>query len=75
MQEILKRAQSETPKFFRVLRTIGLVVATVGGGLLAAPVVLPSAVVTLGGYLAVAGSVLGAVSQLTVQAPKGDGTP
>ena len=62
---IIKRVKSPTPKFFKVLRNIGLVLATVGGTILAAPVALPAIIVTVGGYVAVAGSVISAVSQLT----------
>ncbi|WP_394758472.1 hypothetical protein [Flavobacterium sp.] len=62
---IIKRVKSSTPKFFKVLRNIGLVLAAVGGTILAAPVALPAIVVTVGGYVAVAGGVLSAVSQLT----------
>ena len=73
---ILKRAQSPTPKLFQVLRNLGLVLAAVGGTLVASPVALPAAVVSIAGYLTVAGGVLSAVSQLAVedQKPeKGDG--
>ncbi|AIG31047.1 hypothetical protein IA01_11530 [Flavobacterium psychrophilum] len=62
---IIKRVKSPTPKFFKVLRNIGLVLAAVGGTILAAPVALPVVVTTIGGYVAVAGGVLSAVSQLT----------
>jgi len=62
---IVKRAKAPTPKFFKVLRNIGLVLATVGGTIMAAPVALPVVVSAAGGYLAVAGGVLSAVSQLT----------
>ena len=62
---IKKRIQAPTPKFFKVLRTIGLVLAAVGGTILAAPVALPVAIVSIGGYIAVAGGVISAVSQLT----------
>ena len=62
---IVKRVKSPTPKFFKVLRNIGLVMAAVGGTILAAPVALPAIVVTIGGYVAVAGGVISAVSQLT----------
>jgi uncharacterized membrane protein HdeD (DUF308 family) len=62
---IIKRVKSPTPKFFKVLRNIGLVLAAVGGTILAAPVALPAIVVTVGGYVAVAGGVISAVSQLT----------
>ena len=62
---IIKRAKAPTPKFFKVLRNIGLALAAVGGTILAAPVALPAAVVTIGGYITVAGGVISAVSQLT----------
>ncbi|MEO8235727.1 MAG: hypothetical protein ABI549_09965 [Flavobacterium sp.] len=65
MKKILKRASAPTPKFFKVLRTIGLALAAVGGTILAAPVALPAIVITIGGYVAVAGGVLTAASQLT----------
>lgn len=63
---ILERAQAPTPKFFKVLRNIGLALASVGGLLLTAPVSLPATVVTLGGYLVLGGGVLSTVSQVTV---------
>jgi len=62
---IIKRVKAPTPKFFKVLRNIGLVLAAVGGTLVASPVALPVVVTTVGGYLAVAGGVVSAVSQLT----------
>jgi uncharacterized membrane protein HdeD (DUF308 family) len=61
---IIKRAKAPTPKFFKVLRNIGLVLVTVGGTILAAPVALPIVISTAGGYLVVAGGVLSGVSQL-----------
>ena len=62
MKKILHRASAPTPKFFKVLRTIGLALAAVGGTILAAPIALPLMVTTIGGYLAVAGGVLTATS-------------
>lgn len=62
---IIKRVKSPSPKFFKVLRTIGVVLATVGGTILTAPIALPIVIGSIGGYLAVAGGVLSAVSQLT----------
>ena len=63
---VVERAQAPTPKFFKVLRTIGLSLLAVSGSIIAAPVALPAAVVTVAGYAAVAGGVLSAVSQITV---------
>ena len=63
---IVDRAQAPTPKFFRILRSIGLVLLAVSGTILAAPVALPVALVSAAGYVAVAGGVISAVSQMTV---------
>lgn len=65
MKKIINRASAPTPKFFKVLRNVGLAMAAVGGTILAAPIALPVIVTTIGGYVAVAGGVLSAVSQLT----------
>ncbi|PKB15122.1 hypothetical protein [Flavobacterium sp. 5] len=62
---VIKRAKAPTPKFFKVLRNIGLSLAAIGGTILAAPVALPVIVVSIGGYIAIAGGVISAVSQLT----------
>jgi len=71
---IIERMKAPTPKFFRVLRTVGLSVAAAGGALLASPVALPAGIVTLAGYLAVAGTVMTAVSQTAVEEPKATDT-
>ena len=63
---VVERTKSPTPKFFRVLRSIGLALLGLSGSVIAAPVVLPTVVVSVAGYLAVAGGVLSAVSQMTV---------
>lgn len=63
---IIERAQAPTPKFFRRLRTIGLCLAAVATALATAPVALPIGIVTISGYLAVAGTVISAVSQVTI---------
>jgi hypothetical protein len=63
---ILERMKAPTPKFFKKLRAIGLILAAAGGALVTAPVMLPTIVVTIGGYMIVAGSVASAVSQATI---------
>ena len=65
MKKIIDRAKAPTQKFFKVLRTVGLALAAVGGTILAAPIALPAIITTIGGYVAVAGGVLSAASQLT----------
>jgi hypothetical protein len=68
---LVKRLKAPSPKFFTVLRNIGLALAALGGTILAAPIALPLMVTAVGGYLAVAGGVLTAVSQLTTVAEEG----
>ena len=63
---VVERVKAPTPKFFKILRTIGLALATVGGALLAAPIVLPAAVISVAGYVVLAGGVMTAVSQTAV---------
>lgn len=63
--KIKERYQSTTPKFFRVVRTIGLCLVAIGGVLVASPVTIPAGLVSFGGYLLVAGSVATAVAQAT----------
>jgi len=65
MKKIINRAKAPTPKFFKVLRNVGLALAAVGGTVLTAPIALPTIVTIIGGYLTLTGGVLSAVSQLT----------
>lgn len=67
---ILNRATAPTSRFFRVLRTVGLALLAASAAIVATPVTgpitLPTVVTTIAGYLAVAGGVLAAVSQVTI---------
>ena len=63
---VVERVKAPTPKFFKTLRTIGLTLAAVGGAILAAPVAVPAALVTIAGYITLAGGVMTAVSQTAV---------
>jgi len=63
---LVSRIQEPTPKWFRIVRNIGLSLTAVGGALVAAPVALPGALVSLGGYLLLGGSIIGAVSQTAI---------
>jgi ABC-type xylose transport system permease subunit len=67
---LVDRVVSPTPTFFQRLRYIGLALAAVSGAIVAAPIALPAMVVTVAGYLAVAGTVVGAVSQITIPEDK-----
>lgn len=71
--EIIKRAKAPTPGFFKRLRTLGLVLAAAGGAIVTAPVTLPAALVAVAGYVIVAGGIISAVSQITVDDGKSPG--
>ena len=63
---LVERAKAPTPKFFKVLRSIGLALLAISGTIVAAPIALPAVVVSAAGYLVVAGGVISAISQITV---------
>ncbi|MBS1667820.1 MAG: hypothetical protein JST58_10625 [Bacteroidetes bacterium] len=63
MKQVIERIQAPTPKFFKTLRNIGLVLAAISTAIITAPVALPAVVVTIAGYVAVASSMISAVSQ------------
>lgn len=63
---IVQRAKAPTPKFFKVLRSIGMALLAISGSIIAAPVVLPVAVVSIASYAALAGGVISVISQITV---------
>lgn len=64
---IAERVAAPTPKWFKVLRTIGIALASVGGIIIASPVALPVGLVAAAGYLVLGGSILSIVSQTAVK--------
>ena len=68
---VLQRVQSPTPTFFKKVRNISLILATIGASVLSAPIALPACVLTLAGYVTVAGGVASAISQATTAADSG----
>lgn len=64
---LLNRIGARTPKIFRTIRTIGLILAAAGGTLLAGPAEIPEVLETVAGYLTLAGGVATAVSQVAVE--------
>jgi hypothetical protein len=63
---IINRIQSSTPSFFKTIRNIGLALVAISTVIATAPLALPAIVASIAGYVAVAGGVMSAVSQLTV---------
>lgn len=70
--KLIERYKKPTPKFFKLLRNIGITLASVGGVIFTAPIALPAVVITIGGYLAVAGAVATTVSQAVVADPENE---
>ena len=64
---MIERAKAPTPKWFKVLRTVGITLASVGGIVIASPVALPVGLVSAAGYLVLGGSIISVVSQTAVK--------
>lgn len=60
------RLAAPTPPFFKRLSNYGARISGIGIGLLITPVHLPEVVTKVGGYMAAVGTVIVAVSELTV---------
>lgn len=67
MSKLVKRWKAETPDFWKKVQTIGITIGAVGGVIVSAPVVLPAALITIGGYMVAVGSVAAVLSKLTVK--------
>lgn len=64
---VVERALAPTPKWFKILRTVGIALATIGGTIIAAPVALPVGLVSAAGYLVLGGSIISVVSQTALK--------
>ncbi|MBP7397883.1 MAG: hypothetical protein KA933_13085 [Flavobacterium sp.] len=64
---LVERTLAPTPKWFKVLRTVGIALASVGGIIIASPVALPVGLVSAAGYLVLGGSIISVVSQTAVK--------
>ncbi len=69
MKKIIARAKAPTPQFFRKLKIIGLSLAAAGTAILTYPLALPALLVSIAGYTTLAGTIITAISQLTVEDP------
>lgn len=64
---IIERYKKPTPKFFRILRNIGMAMATAGGVILASPLDVPDIIISVSAYITIAGTVASAISQAVVE--------
>lgn len=69
---IVERVKAPTPKWFKIVRTIGITLTAVGGAILAAPVAIPATIVTIAGYLTLGGTIATAVAQTAIQAEESE---
>ena len=68
--KLIQRLKEPTPPFFKKLRNIGIILVATSGAILAAPVTLPTILVSIATYLAVAGTVATTVSQAVISDKK-----
>ena len=64
---VVERALAPTPKWFKILRTVGIALASVGGIIIASPIALPVGLVSAASYLVLGGSIISVVSQTAVK--------
>lgn len=67
MSKLVKRWKAETPDFWKKVQKIGIGIGAVGGIIVSAPVALPAALITVGGYMVAVGSIAAVLSKLTVK--------
>lgn len=62
MEQLYKRFLEPTPQFWKNIQKVGLALGVIGGAFVASPV---ATLVSIGGYLIMAGSIVVGLSQLT----------
>jgi hypothetical protein len=64
---ISQRWNAPTPKFWKRVQKIAITSGAIAGVIIASPITLPAAVITVAGYVATAGTVAATLSQLTIE--------
>jgi hypothetical protein len=67
MKELKGRWKSKTPCFWKKVQKVAIALGAAATIIVAAPIALPAAVVTVAGYVITAGTVAATLSQLTVE--------
>jgi hypothetical protein len=67
MKELKGRWKAKTPNFWKKIQKVAIALGAVAAIVVAAPIALPAAVVTVAGYVVTAGTVAVTLSQLTVE--------
>jgi len=66
MKELKGRWKARTPRFWKKVQRVAIVLGAAAAMIVAAPIALPAAVITVAGYVVTAGTVAATLSQLTV---------
>ena len=64
---IKQRWSAKTPKFWKKVQKVAITIGAIAGVIIAAPITLPVAVVTVAAYAITVGTVAATLSQLTVE--------
>lgn len=72
MKKLIQRLQEPTPRFFQKIRNFGLLLTGVSAVITTAVIPLPTVLITIAGYSALAGGIASAISQTAVE---NDGKP
>ena len=67
MKELKGRWKAKTPNFWKKIQKVAIALGAAATIIVAAPIALPAAVVTVAGYVITAGTVAATLSQLTVE--------
>jgi hypothetical protein len=67
MKELKGRWKARTPRFWKKVQRVAIVLGAAAAMIVAAPIALPAAVITVAGYVVTAGTVAATLSQLTVE--------
>lgn len=66
-KHVMSRVNSNTPPWFKLIRTIGIVLTATGTTVLMSPIAVPAIISTIAGYCIVGGAVATAVAQTAVE--------
>ena len=64
---IKQRWSAKTPKFWKKVQRVAITIGAIAGVIIAAPITLPVAVVTVASYAITVGTVAATLSQLTIE--------
>ncbi|RST26328.1 hypothetical protein [Chryseobacterium lacus] len=69
---LVERVKAPTPKWFKIIRNVGITLTAVGGAILASPVALPASIITVAGYVLLGGTMATAIAQTAMSSEDKD---